>query len=51
MAQKYTGNVVSNLCFYNFLYQNFGKSPRLGLFLHNTLSKLDKILERIYALF
>ena len=40
------------ICAYNFHYQNFGKSPLLEFVFHkNTLSKLDKILERIYAVF
>ena len=34
-----------------FSLSKFGKSPCLSLFLHNTLSKLDKILKSIYCSF
>lgn len=46
---KNNGNVVSNLGFYNPIkVWKFTLTSR-SLFLPNTLSKLDKILERVYA--
>ena len=46
---KNNGNVVSNLGFYNPIKVWKLTLASLSLFLQNTLSKLDKILERVYA--